>query len=61
MQSYHILKEKQLFFKKYKICYSNVVTYQKINVLNEIEMLNIGDNDNPTTRHKMKNTFFLLA
>ena len=52
------LKEKQLFFKKYKICYSNVVTYQKINVLNEIEMLNIGDNDNPTTRHKMKNTFF---
>ena len=39
------LKEKHVFFKKYKICYSNVVTYQKINVLNEIEMLNIGDND----------------
>ena len=39
------LKEKHVFFKKYKICYSNVVTYQKINVLNEIEMLNIADND----------------
>ena len=30
-------------------------------VLNEIEMFNIGDNDNPTTRHEMKNTILACS